>query len=62
MNQVLICYHVTASGMITLNEELVDYRRLPPEKCTYWPAGTGLALRDWLRGKGIEPEMVRFER
>jgi hypothetical protein len=25
-----------------------------------WPAGTGLALRDWLRGKGHEPEMIKL--
>jgi NADH pyrophosphatase NudC (nudix superfamily) len=58
MNQVIIGYHVTASGPITLNEELDDYKLVPPEACKVWPAGTGFALRDWLRTRGIEPEML----
>ena len=60
MNQVIIAYHVAASGVITLNEELVDYRRIEPAKCRAWKAGTGLALRDWLRGRGFEPEMTEL--
>ncbi len=58
MNQVIIAYHVVASGPITLNDELVDYRRVEPAKCTAWKAGTGYALRDWLRSRGFEPEMT----
>jgi NAD+ diphosphatase len=60
MNQVIIGYHVAGNGVITLNEELVSYRRLAPEKCRVWPAATGLVLRDWLRGRGIEPEVMPF--
>jgi len=60
MNQVLICYHVPANGVITLNEELVDYRRVPLDQCTVWPGGTGSALRDWLRGRGIEPMVAEW--
>ena len=60
MNQVIIAYHVVASGVITLNEELVDYRRIEPAHCRAWKAGTGLALRDWLRGRGFEPEMTEL--
>jgi len=60
-NQVLIGYHVAASGVIRLNEELDDYRRIAPEQCRAWPTGTGLALRDWLRGRGFEPEVVEFD-
>ena len=60
MNQVIIAYHVTATGEIRLNEELDDYRHVPPEQCRVWPAGTGFALRDWLRSKGIEPEMIQL--
>ena len=57
MNQVIIAYHVVANGSVQLNEELVDYRRIPPEQVRVWPAGTGFdALRDWLRSRGIEPE------
>lgn len=58
MNQVIIAYHVAASGVVELNEELDDYKHVPFERCRAWPAGTGLALRDWLRGRGYEPEVV----
>jgi len=59
MNQVIIGYHVQAKGSITLNEELDSFILLPPEECVVWPAGTGFALRDWLRLQGIEPEMMK---
>lgn len=58
MNQLIIAYHVVASGEIRLGDELVDYRRVAPEKAKYWPAATGLALRDWLRSRGHEPQML----
>jgi NAD+ diphosphatase len=58
MNQVIIAYHVAATGEIALNEELDDYKHVPFDRCRYWPAGTGYALRDWLRAKGYEPEMI----
>jgi NAD+ diphosphatase len=61
MNQLIIGYHVAATGVITLNEELDDYRHVPPERCKVWPAGTGFALRDWLRSKGIEPETIELK-
>ena len=60
MNQIIVGYHVQATGVITLNEELDSYILVPPEACLVWPAGTGLALRDWLRGKGHEPEMIKL--
>ena len=62
MNQVIIAYHVLASGTVTLNEELDDHRHVAFDECFYWPAGTGFALRDWLRGKGYEPAMVEMGR
>ena len=57
LNQVIIGYHVLASGVITLNEELDRYKLIAPEDCVAWPTGTGHALRDWLRSQGIEPTM-----
>lgn len=62
MNQVIIAYHVPASGTITLNDELDEFRRVPPEKCMVWPSGTGLALRDWLRGRGFEPQTLELRK
>lgn len=58
MNQVIIAYHVVATGTITLNEELDEFRHMALHECKAWPSGTGLALRDWLRSKGIEPPML----
>lgn len=50
-NEVIIAYHVRASGEIVLNEELAEYRLIAPEKLRPWDFGTGLAVRDWLSGK-----------
>jgi NADH pyrophosphatase NudC (nudix superfamily) len=58
MNQLIIAFHVVASGDIVLGEELVEYHRIAPEKARYWPQATGLALRDWLRSRGHEPQML----
>ena len=60
LNQVIIGYHVKASGTITLNDELDRYKLVAPADCTAWPTGTGYALRDWLRTQGIEPEMIKL--
>lgn len=60
MNQVIIGYHVRATGTITLNEELDRYQLVAPEQCRAWPTGTGYALRDWLQTQGIEPEMIKL--
>ena len=62
MNQVIIAYHAKARGEIVLSPELVDYRTVAPERVKCWPAGTGYALADWLRGRGIEPEFIEFKR
>ncbi|WP_027996183.1 NUDIX hydrolase [Simplicispira psychrophila] len=62
MNQVIIAFHTLARGTVQLSPELVDYRLVRPERLQCWPAGTGYALADWLRGRGIEPEFVDFFR
>ena len=59
-NQVIMAYHVKAQGEIVLNHELDDYRLVSKEKIKVWPMGTGLALADWLRGQGIEPEVLEM--
>lgn len=51
-NQVIIAYHVPATGTVRLNEELVDYRLCEPAAVRVWPRGTGQALADWLRSRG----------
>ncbi|HWU69063.1 MAG TPA: NUDIX domain-containing protein [Stenotrophobium sp.] len=55
MNQLIIAYHVTATGTVALSEELLEYRRIRPENLRPWPAATGLALRDWMLGRGLTP-------
>lgn len=49
MNQLIIAYHVRATGPITLGEELDDYKLLTPDRLRPWPFGTGLAVADWLK-------------
>lgn len=60
MNQIIVGYHVVASGQITLNEELDKYVLTEPEECKYWETGTGYALRDCLRLKGLAPEVLKI--
>ena len=62
MNQIIIAYHVCATGTIRLNEELNDYRLDAFEDARYWEAATGYALRDWLRGRGHDPKVVGWAR
>lgn len=62
MNQILIAYHVPATGTIRLNEELDDYRLDAFADVRYWEAGTGYALRDWLKARGYDPQVVGWAR
>jgi len=55
-NQLIVAFHVRATGVITLGEELSEYKRVAPEKARYWPVATGLALRDWLVSQGHDPQ------
>jgi NADH pyrophosphatase NudC (nudix superfamily) len=55
-NEVIICFHVQATGTITLSDELEAVKHLPREKVKTWPMGTGLALRDWLDHGGLVRE------
>jgi NAD+ diphosphatase len=57
-NELIIAYHVKASGDIQLSEELVEYRLVAPEKLRPWRAGTGYAMADWLRKCGLPVEFI----
>jgi NADH pyrophosphatase NudC (nudix superfamily) len=57
-NELLIAYHVKASGEIRLSEELVDYRLVAPEKLRPWRTGTGSAMADWMRARGLPVEFI----
>jgi NAD+ diphosphatase len=54
-NEVILAFHVTATGTIQLSEELEAYKALPPERVRPWALGTGLAVRDWLQARGLGP-------
>lgn len=54
-NEVIIAYHVKASGEIRLSEELLEFRLIAPEKLRPWNAGTGHAMADWMRSQGLDP-------
>ena len=58
MNQVIIAYHVQASGEVRLSPELAEYRLFSASDVRCWHAGTGYALADWLRSQGHEPRFI----
>jgi len=60
MNQVVIAYHVVARGAVTLSPELAEYKLVAPEAMKCWPAGTGPAVADFLRSRGIEPQWAEW--
>lgn len=59
-NEVIIAYHVKASGDIRLSEELVEYCLIAPDKLRPWRAGTGYAVADWLRARGLSVEFFEL--
>jgi len=60
MNQVIIAYHAVAHGTVRLSPELAEHRLYAYDEVKCWPAGTGYALADWLRGRGIEPRFIEL--
>ncbi len=60
-NEVIIAYHVQASGVVRLSAELADYKLLDPADVRPWPAGTGLAVADWLRKNDYPVIIESFE-
>lgn len=57
-NQLIIAFHVPATGTIVLGEELAECRSFEPAKVRTWPVATGLALHDWLVAQGHQPQML----
>jgi NAD+ diphosphatase len=57
-NELIIAYHVVASGSIELSEELAEYRMVRPERLKPWRAGTGMAVADWMKARGLPFEFV----
>ena len=50
-NQLLIAYHVVATGTICMGDELAEIKPIAHHKLKPWSFGTGLALQDWLNRK-----------
>jgi NAD+ diphosphatase len=59
-NELILAYHVKASGAIQLSAELVEYRLIAPEKLRPWRAGTGYAMADWMRARGLTVEFMEW--
>jgi ADP-ribose pyrophosphatase YjhB (NUDIX family) len=57
-NELIIAYHVRATGTISLSPELLEYRLVEPAKLRPWRAGTGYAGAEWMRRRGLPYEMV----
>lgn len=49
MNQLILAFHVTASGDISLGDEIAEIKKVSPEELKPWPFGTGWAVKDWLK-------------
>ena len=62
-NQLLIIYHLVAhsNDVRPMAEEIADYKWVAIDQVRPWTAGTGQALADWLRARGIEREMFDFD-
>lgn len=51
-NELLVAYHVVASGEVKLGDELAAFKAVREDRLRPWPVGTGHAVRDWLRRRG----------
>ena len=60
MNQVIIAYHAQARGEVRLSPELAEYKLFAPADIRCWRAGTGMALAQWLRSRGHEPQFIEL--
>ena len=52
-NQIILAYHLRASGEIVMGDELAAYELVPPDQLKPWSLGTGPALKDWLQRRGV---------
>jgi len=59
-NEVMLCYHVVATGEVQLSPELSDCRRYKPEELRPWPRATGFAVADWMTARGLTFEFADF--
>ncbi|AKJ68600.1 NUDIX hydrolase [Pandoraea thiooxydans] len=57
-NELIIAYHARCEGEIVLSDELVDYRLIAPHRLRPWRAGTGHAVAEWMRQRGLPFDYV----
>jgi len=57
-NEIMLCYHAVATGTIALGKELAEYKRVKPEKLRPWRRGTGFAVAEWMRRRGLAFEWI----
>jgi NAD+ diphosphatase len=62
MNQLIVAYHAVCEGDIRLSPELAEYKLLDLHQVKCWPQGTGQALAQFLRSRGVEPSFVDFSK
>lgn len=51
MNQLIVAFHVRATGEPVAGEELAGFKRVSPDHLRPWPMGTGQAVADWLAAR-----------
>ncbi|WP_334118172.1 NUDIX domain-containing protein [Limnobacter sp.] len=59
-NEVIICYHIKATGQVSLSEELADYKLVAPAELRPWRMGTGLAMADWLEARQLPVNWIEL--
>lgn len=52
-NELIVAYHVKASGELRLGSELAGMKQVPIAKLRPWPFGTGHAVKDWLARRAV---------
>jgi NAD+ diphosphatase len=59
-NELIVAYHVVATGEVRLSEELTAFRAIEPARLRPWKMGTGYALADWMEKRGLPFEWLEF--
>ena len=57
-NEIMLCYHVVATGEIRMSPELIEYRRYQPHELRPWPRATGFAVADWMKSRGLDVKFI----
>lgn len=60
-NEVILAFHTPAEGTIALGEELAEVKLVEPARVRPWPAGTGFAVADWMRARGLTVEFLPLQ-